>query len=98
METDGFQADTEEDEEDDCVCISAKSGELIGTLTQARKWWMEDLYTDGLQVLLKWHFIYTWAFMKTKWKIILLTWSSKIDKEAYQKHVNKWTTEDLKTA
>lgn len=28
METDGFQADTEDDEEDDCVIISTQSGEL----------------------------------------------------------------------
>lgn len=28
MEADGFQADTEDDEEDDCVIISTQSGEL----------------------------------------------------------------------
>ena len=28
METDGFQADTEEDAEDDCVIIAAQNGEL----------------------------------------------------------------------
>lgn len=28
MEADGFQADTEDDDEDDCVIISAQSGEL----------------------------------------------------------------------
>lgn len=27
-EADGFQADTEEDEEDDCVCISTESGKF----------------------------------------------------------------------
>lgn len=37
METDGFQADTE-DEEDDCICISAESGELFGKLIQVGKW------------------------------------------------------------
>lgn len=28
MEADGFQADTEDDDEDDCVIISAQSGKL----------------------------------------------------------------------
>lgn len=28
MEAEGFQADTEEDDEDDCVIISTQSGEL----------------------------------------------------------------------
>lgn len=56
METDGFQADTEEDEDEDCVCISVESGELVEKLTQVCKWWMEDLCTDGSQVLLNFHF------------------------------------------
>lgn len=29
MEADGFQADTEEDDEDDCVIVSTQSGKFL---------------------------------------------------------------------
>ena len=37
METDGFQADTEEDAEDDCVIVTPQSGESQPLCSQSHR-------------------------------------------------------------
>lgn len=41
MEADGFQADTEDDDDEDCVLISTQSGELHGGNTNISLWWFK---------------------------------------------------------
>lgn len=45
MEADGFQADTEDDDELDCVLISVESGELERVVKEVRLPLFASLYT-----------------------------------------------------